>query len=87
MRILSQDKDVIFNFNRFSKIYSQDIYHHEKYYGTNVYGKSLFKNHMLGTYEDGEAQQVVAEIYKLLKSKTKFYTMPEVALDLTELFM
>jgi hypothetical protein len=86
MHILSQDKDIIFNFNGLSTVYAQDVYRNGRYYGTNVYGKSLLKNHMLGTYEDGEAQQVVAEIYRSLKTKAKYYTMPEVALDLTELF-
>jgi hypothetical protein len=86
MKILSQDKDLIFNFNWLSKIYAEDKYNNGKYYGSNVYGKSLFKNHMLGTYDEGEAQQVVCEIYKLLKSKEQFYTMPDVALDLSELF-
>lgn len=88
MKILSQDKDLIFNFNSFSKIYAQDKYINGRYYGTNIFGKSLFKKHLLGTYEDGEAQLVVTEIYKLLKANSKvFYTMPEVALDLTELFI
>lgn len=86
MRILSQNKDIIFNLTRLSTIYAKDVYHNQKYYGSNIYGKSLFKNHMLGTYEEGEAEQVIEEIYRLLKTEAKFYTMPEVALDLSELF-
>lgn len=86
MHILSQDRDVIFNFNRFSRIYAQDKYFKGKYYGTNIFGRSLFKKHLLGTYEDGEAQQVVTEIYQLLRIGQRHYKMPDVALDLSELF-
>lgn len=86
MFILSQEKNLIFYFNRFTTIYAQDIYREDKYRCTNVYGKFLLKKFFLGTYEDGEAEQVVAEIYRSLKNKTKYYTMPEVALDLTEFF-
>lgn len=85
MHILSQDRDVIFNFNRFSRIYAEDKYFNGKYYGTNIYGRSMFRKHLLGTYDDGEAQQILTEVYRLLKANQTHYKMPEAALDLSEL--
>lgn len=89
MFIQSQDKDVIFTLADKGllkgTVYTEDIYINKTFYGTNIFGKNLFKKHLLGTYEEDEAEQIVGEVYKLLKARCKFYAMPEAAMDLEEL--
>ena len=89
MFIQGQDKDIIFPLTDKGllkgTVYTKDIYVNEKYYGANVYGKTLFQKHLLGTYEEGEAEQVIAEIYALLKAGAATYSMPVPAMDLEDL--
>ena len=78
MYIQCKDKDIIFTLSDkwlLSRIYTEDKII------TNIYGKALFRKHLLGTYEPEEADQIVAEIYTLLKAGKKFYAMPEPSID------
>ncbi len=84
MYIQGQDKDIIFTLSDkwlLSRIYTEDKIIRNKYYGTNIYGKALFRKHLLGTYESDEAEQIVNEIYTLLKAGKKFYAMPDPTID------
>lgn len=85
MYIQGQDRDIIFTISDKGplkgRIYTEDKIIKDKFYGTNVFGKTLFKKHLLGTYETEEAEQIVAEIYTLLKAGKKFYAMPEPSID------
>jgi len=89
MFIQGQDKNIIFTLTDKGllkgTVYTEDVYINGKFYGTNVYGKNLFKAYLLGTYEEDEAEQVVSEIYTLLKARAKFYSMPNPSLDLEDL--
>jgi hypothetical protein len=89
MYIQGQDKNVIFALTdkglMKGLVYTEDVYVNGKYYGANVYGKSLLRTCLLGTYEEDEAEQVVGEIYKLLKSGAQFYAMPCPTMDLEDL--
>lgn len=88
MYILGQDKDVIFTISDKGplkgRIYTQDKIIRNKYYGTNVYGKTLFRRYLLGTYEPEEAEQIIGEIYTLLKAGERFYVMPEPSIDIKD---
>ena len=89
MFIQGQDGNVIFSLSdkglMKGTVYTKDIYNNGKFYGSNVYGKSLFQTYLLGTYEDAEAEQVISEIYKLLKAGARFYSMPAPTMDLQDL--
>ena len=89
MFIISQDRDVIFTLQDKgllkSTIYAEDVEIDGKYYGTNIFGETLFKTYMLGTYEAGETEQVIAEIYRLLKAGAKYYSMPDPSMDLEDM--
>ena len=89
MLILSQDRDEIFTLSD-KGLFKGHIYIKVKYFqdilmGWNVIGCRLFKETLLGTYEEQDAQQVVQEIFKLIKSGAKHYTMPEPVIDLDDL--
>lgn len=94
MQILSQDQDLIFNYSGVSFIYIKNKYHHSDNYKRNIYmGANIiawsFKGGkvLLGTYDDdGEARQIMREIFNLNRGGIKFYTMPAPALDLSDLF-
>lgn len=89
MFIKSQDSDVIFSLNDKGlfpgTIYTEDIYVDGKFYGTNVYGRRLFREFLLGTYEEDEGEQVISEIYTLMKAGVKYYAMPAPTLDIEDL--
>lgn len=90
MYILSQDRDTIFSLSDKGlfkgMIYAECIYNEEEQFrGCNIYGKTLFKTVLLGTYEIEEADQIISEIYRLLKAGEQFYSMPGVYIDLEEL--
>lgn len=89
MTILSQDKDEIFTLSDKGlfkgQIYVRVQYFQNQLMGWNVIGKRLRRETILGTYDEQDAQQVVHEIYKLLRVGEKYYSMPEAALDLDEL--
>lgn len=89
MFIKSQDGDLIFTLQNkgpfHGTIYTKDIYIRGKYYGTNIYGKRLFKTYLLGTYEENEGEMVINEIFTLLKAGVKYYSMPTPTLDLEDL--
>lgn len=83
MYIQSQDKDTIFTLSDKGIlkgcVFTKDHYIDGQFYGTNIYGKTLLKTVLLGTYEPEEAEQIVKEIYRLLRKGMKFYVMPESA--------
>jgi len=85
MFILSQDKDTIFTLSDKglfkSAIYTEDVYVNGKYYGSNIYGKGLFKEYLLGTYDCDEVEQIMSEIFTLLKAGAEFYSMPAPTLE------
>jgi len=85
MYIKSQDGNVIFTLSDKGlfkgTVFTRDIYIKGKYYGSNIYGRRLFKKYFLGTFEEGEGEQVINEIYALLKAGAKFYSMPEAYLE------
>lgn len=89
MFIKSQNEDVIFSLTDkgFLKgnVYAEDIYVNGKFYGTNIYGRKLFKKYLLGTYEEDEGEMVINEIFTMLKARTKYYTMPAPTMDLEDL--
>lgn len=89
MYIISQDKNVIFPLIDKGllkgTVYAEDIYIDEKFYGTNIYGRRLFRDYLLGSYEAGEAEQIITEIYRLMKAGEKFYSMPAPTMDLEDL--
>lgn len=62
-------------------IYTKDVYIDGKFFGINIYGQKLFKKYLLGTYEEDEAEQIVQEIYTLLKAGEQFYSMPDPVLN------
>jgi len=89
MYIVGQDRNVIFTLTDKGllkgTLYTEDIYVNGKYYGSNVYGKNLLRTYLLGTYEEDEAEQVIEEIYRLLKAGVQFYSMPDPSMDLEDL--
>lgn len=90
MYIVSQDRDSIFTLTDKGlfkgMLYAECIYDEEnEFRGCNIYGKSLFKTVLLGTYEIEEADQIVGEIYRLLKAGEQLYSMPLVYMDLQDL--
>mgnify|MGYP001305485274 FL=1 len=89
MFIKGQDSDVIFSLTDKGlfpgTIYTDDIYINGKFYGTNIYGKRLFKTYLLGTYEEDEGEQIVNEIYTLMRAGAKYYSMPAPSIDLEDL--
>lgn len=89
MYIIGQDRNIIFTLQDKGilkgTIYTEDIEINGKYYGSNIYGRNLFTTHLLGTYEEGEAEQVVTEIYRLLKAGAKHYSMPTPSMDLEDM--
>ena len=85
MYILGQDSNIIFTLDKGlfrGIIHTRDIYVQGKFYGSNIYGKKFFRRYLLGTYENDEAEQIVREIYNLLKSGQKFYSMPAPTIDI-----
>lgn len=90
MYIVSQDRDTIFTLTDKGLfkglIYTDFVYNEDdEFRGCNIYGKSLFKTVLLGTYDTEEAEQIIAEIYKLLKAGEQFYSMPEVYIELEDM--
>lgn len=89
MYIIGQDRNVIFTLQDTGllkgTIYTEDVEMGGRYYGTNIYGKNLLHTHLLGTYEENEAAQVIAEIYRLLKAGAKCYSMPDPSMDLEDM--
>ena len=88
MFIKGQDDNTIFTLSdkgiNKGVVYTEDIYINNKYYGSNIFGRTLFHTYLLGTYEEDESDQVVAEIYKLLKSGAQYYSMPQPSIDILE---
>jgi len=85
MYIVGQDRNIIFTLTdkglMKGLVYTEDIYVNGQFYGCNIYGKNLLRTYLLGTYEEDEAEQVIEEIYRLLKVGVQFYSMPAPALD------
>jgi len=89
MTILNQDRDEIFTLTDKgllkSNIYIKVAYFQGQLMGYNIIGKRLFKEKILGTYDESEAQQIIQEIYKLMRYGVSYYSMPNPTLDLEEL--
>lgn len=89
MIIQTQDRDTIFTLTDkglYSRIYVKEVSWKGTLIAFNVMGKTLFKETVLGTYdEDTDAEQVVKEIYRMLKLGVKFYSMPELGIEQEEL--
>jgi hypothetical protein len=89
MRIINQDKDKFFTLTAKgfykSKVCSKKKFYKGRLYGWNVYGSRLGFKTLLGTYDtEFEANQIVEEIYRLLKMDEISYVMPEPALEMSE---
>lgn len=91
MYIINQDHNVIFTLKDKGlfpgTIYTKDIYRHNRYMGTNIYGRRFLKKYLLGTYEDGEGEMVINEIFIMLKAGERYYKMPAPSLDLEDMEM
>lgn len=89
MTILNQDKDEIFTLSDKGllkgRIYIRVQSFQGQLMGWNVVGKRLFRETLLGTYDEGDAQQIIGEIFNLLRAGQEHYVMPDAVLDLDEL--
>jgi hypothetical protein len=88
MYIVPQDRDGLFTLTD-KGLFKGEIFIRVQYFqgqlmGWNVIGKRLFKETLLGTYDEQDAQQVLQEIYRMLKLKVYMYSMPEAAMDIED---
>jgi hypothetical protein len=82
MYIKSQDGDTIFSLTDKGllkgQIYISEVYIDDRYWATNVFGRNLLRTYLLGTFDTTEdAENIVREIYKLLRMGVSFYTVPQ----------
>ena len=79
MYITNQDRDATY---RIRKVYYKPVFYKDILFGWNIYGKGLFRRHLLGTRDtEEEAKQIVSEIRLLMKKKHQHYAMPELVSD------
>lgn len=82
MLITNQDRDSTCSVK---KVYYKPIFYKNILFGWNIYGKGLFRQHLLGTRDtEEEAKQIVAEIRMLIKKGEQRYVMPELVSDEVE---
>lgn len=85
MVILNQDKDALYVLN--GAISTEEKIAEGHLMGYNIYGWSSATTEptLLGTYDSEEdVEQIIQEIFKLIKCGKTHYSMPEAALDLEE---
>ncbi|WP_265445048.1 hypothetical protein [Acetivibrio straminisolvens] len=79
MYITNQDRDATY---RIHKVYYKPVFYKDILFGWNIYGKGLFRRHLLGTRDtEEEAKQIVSEIRRLMKKGKQHYAMPELVSD------
>lgn len=79
MLITNQDRDATYSVK---KVYYKPVFYKGVLFGWNIYGKGLFRRHLLGTRDtEEEANQIVAEIRRLMKKGKQHYAMPELVSD------